>query len=98
MAFAAATPLGSPSIRIVSLLTSSAGMMMEVPVSVLMRFTTLRGPVQRWNERDEEAEEEGTKGQVREKKKKEYEILCHPGVYTGEEGGGGAEIPPPQKS
>ena len=69
MVFAAATPLGSPSIRIVSLLTSSAGMMMEVPVSVLMRFTTVRGRVQRWNERDEEAEEEGTKGQVRAKKK-----------------------------
>ena len=65
MALAAATPLGSPSIRIVSLLTSSAGMMMEVPVSVLMRFTTVRGWVQRWKERDKEAEEEGTKGQVR---------------------------------
>ena len=39
MALAAATPLGSPSMRIMSLLSSSGGMMMDVPVSVLMRFT-----------------------------------------------------------
>ena len=58
MVFAAATPLGSPSIRIVSLLTSSGGMMIEVPVSVLMRFTTVSGRGQRWEEKDKEAEEE----------------------------------------
>ena len=89
MAFAAATPLGSPSIRIVSLLTSSAGMMMEVPVSVLMRFTTVRGRVQRWNERDEEAEEEGTKGQVRAKKKKKNKKYCVILGFIQERRGGG---------
>ena len=57
MVFAAATPLGSPSIRIVSFLTSSGGMMIEVPVSVLMRFTTVSERVQRWEEKDKEVEE-----------------------------------------
>ena len=63
---------------------------MEVPVSVLMRFTTVRGRVQRWNERDEEAEEEGTKGQVRTKKKKRIRnTVSSWGLYRRGGGEGG---------
>ena len=32
-------------------------MMIEVPVSVLMRFTTVSERVQRWEEKDKEVEE-----------------------------------------
>ena len=39
MVLAAATPFGSPSILMTLLLSSSGGIMMDVPVSVLMRFT-----------------------------------------------------------
>ena len=39
MLWAAATPLGSPSIRMTSLFSSSGGILMDVPVSVLILFT-----------------------------------------------------------
>ncbi len=39
MVLAACTPLGSPSIRMQSLFLVSGGMIMDVPVSVLIRLT-----------------------------------------------------------
>ncbi len=39
MFFAALTPTGSPSMRMQSFFSVSGGMMMDVPVSVLMRLT-----------------------------------------------------------
>lgn len=42
MLLAAFTPTGSPSMRMMSLFSVSEGMMMDVPVSVLMRLTALQ--------------------------------------------------------
>ncbi len=47
---AAATPLGSPSMRITLLFSSSGGMMMEVPVSVFIRFTGRERKETKWRE------------------------------------------------